>query len=328
MSSENDMPRRAVTVAAAAVASLPVGGVALWSSGGDAATARTASTAAAKIVFVDVGQGDGVVMRVGGEVVVSDAGEFNVESVDRALRELGARGTIDVAILSHPHDDHVANYLRLIDDFGWRVKRAVLSTSAWWSGTGTNRALMDLLRRQGTEVEFVDRGDAFRWGGAHWEILNPPRGRFTGGSSQAANVSIAYLLTVNGATALFTGDVEPKVARDLALDLQARLTDRVDVFLATHHGSKHGSTTELLGAARPRFAVLSVGAGNAFGHPAPEATARLRGSGVTIWCTQTNGTITARISTSGRVTWSTTGQREPWWASATRRATGRCAGRH
>ncbi len=72
------------------------------------------------------------------------------------------------------------------------------------------------------------------------------RGRFTGGRSQAANVSIAYLLTFNGVQALFTGDVEPKVARRIAAELQPVLDDPVDIFLATHHGSAAGSVQELL----------------------------------------------------------------------------------
>jgi competence protein ComEC len=321
------MSRRAVTIAAAAAASLPVGAAGLWTSGGETSPAPAAPTAPAKIAFVDVGQGDGVVMRIGGTIVVSDAGEFHPERVDRTLRSLGAGRTIDVAIMSHPHDDHVANYVRLVRDFGWRIERAVLSRSAWWSGTDTNAELIGLLRENRTELEFVDRGDRFDWGGARWEILNPPRGEFTGGATQAANVSVAYLLEVHGATVLFTGDVEPKVARRLAADLSSRLTDRVDVFLATHHGSKHGSTPELLAAARPRFAVLSVGDRNAFEHPAAEAVARLRAARATIWCTDTNGTITARISRRGRITWATTSQQKPWWSSATRQRTGTCAGR-
>lgn len=322
------MSRRAVTILAAGVASLPLGAAGLSTSGGGTSSAPAAApTAPAKIAFVDVGQGDGVVMRIGGTIVVSDAGEFNADEVDRTLRSLGAGRTIDVAIMSHPHDDHVANYLRLVREFGWRITRAVLSRSAWWSGTDTNAELIALLRANGTELEFVERGDRFDWGGARWKILNPPRGQFTGGATQSANVSVVYLLEVHGATALFTGDVEPKVARRLAVDLRSRLTDRVDVFLATHHGSKHGSTDELLAAARPRFAVVSAGDGNAFGHPAREAVARLRAAGATIWCTDTNGTITVRISRRGRLTWTPTSQREPWWSSATRRTTGTCAGR-
>ncbi len=61
--------------------------------------------------------------------------------LDETLRSLKAK-QIDVAILSHPHDDHVKNLIRLIRDFNWTVKLAVLSESSWWGGTVTNRALI------------------------------------------------------------------------------------------------------------------------------------------------------------------------------------------
>lgn len=72
------------------------------------AGSTAASGVSAKIVFVDVEQGDGVVMRVGGQVIVSDAGEHRAATVDATLRSLGAK-QIDVAILSHPHDNQVRN---------------------------------------------------------------------------------------------------------------------------------------------------------------------------------------------------------------------------
>ena len=88
----------------------------------------------AKIVYVNVGQGDGVVMRIGGKIIVSDTGEQFPEHVDETLRALKAK-QIDVAILSHAHEDHVKNTFRLIRDFGWTIKLVVMSDSAWWEGT-------------------------------------------------------------------------------------------------------------------------------------------------------------------------------------------------
>lgn len=316
--------RRRLTALAAA-ATLPVGaaGVA-WHLSGDEQAATTApARAPARIVFVDVGQGDGVVIKAGSTVVLSDAGEFHVDRVERALRAAGRTRRIDVAILSHPHDDHVANYIRLLER-GWRIGLAVLPDSAHWEGTRTNRELRALLAQRRVPLRFAVRGDTFRWGGATWEILNPPRGRFTGGTRQAANASIAYLLTVNGVRALFTGDIEPPVARLVAAELESRQGRRVDVFLATHHGSKHGSVQELLDAAGPRWAVLSLGSGNAFRHPASEAVARLKEAGATIWCTAANGTVTARISPAGRLSWQADTLSTPWWSARERRHTGAC----
>ena len=293
------------SLAAIALSAAFAGGI----SAGDRADARSGVAAKpAKIVYVNVGQGDGVVMRIGGKIIISDTGEQFPEHVDETLRALKAK-QIDVAILSHAHEDHVKNTISLIRDFGWTIKLVVMSDSAWWEGTGTNRELMDLLREKKVPRVIATRGQTYDWGGASWRILNPPVHEFTGGASQAANASVAYLLTVNGVQALFTGDVEPKVGRRIAVELKPLLPRPVDIFLATHHGSKFGSVSELLDAIHPHWAVISAGAHNAFDHPAPETVSRLKASGASIWCTDTNGSITARISAAGRLSWRTSLQR-------------------
>lgn len=186
---------------------------------------------------------------------------------------------------------------------------------------------MAAITAEGLTPTYVHAGQTFGWGGASWKILNPPEGEFTSGSKQAANASVAYLLRVNGVEALFTGDIERKVALQVAVRLEEALDERIDVFLATHHGSKHGSPNELLQVARPRWAVLSTGP-NGFGHPAPEAIARLKAVGASIWCTDANGTITARISAAGRLTWRAAGQVvAPWWSAKAKRRHGSCVGR-
>ena len=311
------------SLAAIALSAAFAGGIAA----GDRADARSGVAAKpAKIVYVNVGQGDGVVMRIGGKIIVSDTGEQFPEHVDETLRALKAK-QIDVAILSHAHEDHVKNTIRLIRDFGWTIKLVVMSDSAWWEGTGTNRELMDLLREKKVPRVIATRGQTYDWGGASWRILNPPVHEFTGGASQAANASVAYLLTVNGVQALFTGDVEPKVGRRIAVELKPLLPRPVDIFLATHHGSKFGSVSELLDAIHPHWAVVSAGAHNAFDHPAPETVARLKASGASIWCTDTNGSITARISAAGRLSWRTSIQRAPWWSGRDQHENGTCNGR-
>jgi competence protein ComEC len=295
---------------------------------GGAGTSPAAAGAGAqrgKIVFVNVGQGDAVVIKLGSTIVVSDVGEHDVDVVDATLRDLDAR-RIDVAILTHPHQDHVRNLLALVNQYGWQVEQAVISQSQWWQGTDTNRAIMQLLEDRDIPVEIATRGERFHWGGGEWLILNPSAGEFLGSASQAANVSIAYLLTHNGVTALFTGDIEAKVARRIAQALDPVLDEPVDVFLATHHGSREGSVQELLDVAKPRWAVVSSGP-NQFKHPRPEALERLKQIGASIWCTDTNGSVTARISVNGRLTWRASLQRAPWWSGRDRQQNGVCVGR-
>ncbi len=278
-----------------------------------------------EIRFVDVGQGDGVVMRIGSRLIVSDAGMFNLASVDRALRELGGTTTIDVVILSHPHSDHVKNFIDLVRLDHWNVRLVVLSRNAYWHATPTNRHVLQALEAAGATLKYVVAGDRFRWGGASWEILNPVEGKYTDPYS-AANSSVVYRLRVRKVNLLFTGDIGPVVAEKVA----ARWTDeglgRATIFLATHHGSAQGSNADLLAAVDPRWAVLSTGP-NSFHHPTPAAIKRLKASGASIWCTNANGTISATISTRGTVTWSATRQSQPWWSATAKRETGTCVNR-
>lgn len=133
--------------------------------------------------------------------------------MDEALRSVKAKRS-DVAIRSHPHDDHVGNLIALVEEVPLAIERVRLSDSAWWSGTATNRRIRELFAREGVPVELAD-GRAFRLGGGEWLISNPPRGEFAGGAllgdrddqaaSEAANVLVVEL-SFNGVRALFTGD--------------------------------------------------------------------------------------------------------------------------
>jgi competence protein ComEC len=281
--------------------------------------------APAEIDFVDVGQGDAVVMRIGRWFIVSDAGNKHVARVDSALRRLGANG-INVAILSHPNRDHVENFLSLLTTYGWTIENAVVSHSDAW-GSGASGRLMHALKTGGTTVRFVTRGRRFLWGGASWEILSPPTGAYTSASSSATNnASVVYTVRVNGIRTLFTGDIGRSVARQVAERWLHERLGRATIFLATHHGSKNGSVLQLLDAVHPKWAVLSTGP-NAYHHPSVEAISRLERIGASIWCTNANGTVAARISTHGRITWLAARQVVPWWSATTRTKTGVCVRR-
>ncbi len=291
-----------------------------------AAPARSAAQADARIVFVDVGAGDGVVIRVGDAVVLSDAGELNIpflyEALDKALAETGSR-EIEAIILSHAHDDHVKNVELLVESHRYKVRQVLLSHNDHWSETQTNRNVMDAIRRHGISKTYVRSGQRFHFGGATWTILNPARGAFTE-SDQVENGSVAYALEVSGKRFLFTGDIKEAGEREVAAELERMQLGPVDVLLATHHGSKNASHSFFLEAVEPRTAVISVGRGH--GHPHLEAIDRLRGAGATIWCTAWNGNVTATVSAGESVKVRIRGSLRPaaWWLRGERHSRGPC----
>ena len=294
---------------------------------GTGGSARQAASPA-KIIFVNVGQGDAVVMRIGGKIIVSDTGQYDYDVLDAALRDSDglAAKRIDVLILGHAHDDHSRNAAELLRK--WEVGRVVMNESLWWGGTKSNRAVEAALRAEpNLKRTFPVAGDRFDWGGAEWIFANPPRGQFLDPSSSVAgNSSLTFLLRVNGVSALFTGDIPESVAKRVATSLDPVVDKPVDIFLATHHGSKEGSIDEILDVIRPRWAVLSTGK-NGYEHPSLEAIGRLKVAGASVWCTDTNGSVTARISAAGNLTWRSSRQVAPWWSAKAKKKTGTCVGR-
>jgi competence protein ComEC len=286
-------------------------------------SAARLATAPVKVIFVDVGAGDGVVMRVGDATIISDIGEFNIPRIYEALKQIGA-DDIDVAILSHPHDDHIKNFELLLESRLYPVRRVLLSRNEHWRKTKTNRAVVAALTRHHVRRTYVRAGETYEFGGAKWTILNPPKDEFLK-SGQEGNASIVYLLEVRGRRLLFTGDIER--AGERAVVSRWTSTKPVDLLLVTHHGSNNASHDFFLNAVRPKVGVISVGPGH--GHPSIGAIRRLREARMTLWCTHWNGDVTATISASAsaRVSVKGTRVRAAWWIRSERKSRGPCVGR-
>lgn len=123
------------------------------------------------------------------------------------------------------------------------------------------------------------------------------------------------------------GDVKTAVGNRIAGELPSVLKgERVDVFLMTHHGADTSSADNLNKVIRPWWVVISAGQGNQYHHPLKEAVKRLKAiEGTTIWCTPTNGTVTARISSAGTLTWTATGPlKVAWWSGRDKVQHGKC----
>jgi competence protein ComEC len=310
-------PARKVTLGVAAASLLL-----LLPAGAAAEVTSTAATQPAKVVFVDVGQGDGVIIKVGGRIIVSDAGfPSAADEMHAALEDLGADRHIYRAILSHAHADHIGGFIGLIEDFGYTIDAAVYAPHHHWTHTQTNRALMDALAAHDVELIEAHKGDQFRWGLASWKILSPPEGAFQGNGGEA-NASIVYRLGTRGSDLLFTGDIERAAVAGV---IDAWTFGRAEALLVTHHGSNYASPKELLDKIEPEFSVLSTGP-NSHGHPGIFAVERLQSSGTTIFCTDRNGDVTLTLAAGGAMDWHASRQEQPWWSLADGK-TGTCVGR-
>ncbi|MFZ5826663.1 MAG: DNA internalization-related competence protein ComEC/Rec2 [Bacillota bacterium] len=255
------------------------------------------------VTYFDVGQGDAALVQVpGGRTLLIDAGQAYPPKGGRPgfdageevlLPHLARSGLrrLDYLLLTHPDSDHVGGGAAVLR--GVEVG-ALLVTSPEAPERGQAEALA-VARERGVPVRLPVEGE--RWelgGGVVVEVLGPPRQPFTGTRSDDNANCIALRLRYRERTLLFACDLEAVAEERLAA---AGVPLKADVLKVAHHGSAHSSTPAFLQAVGPRYAVISAGRANPFGHPHDKVLDRLRAVGAEVWRTDLHGTVT--VETDG-----------------------------
>jgi competence protein ComEC len=247
------------------------------------------------MVACDIGQGDGLVLDTGlaHQAVVVDAGP-DPRPMDRCLDDLGVR-RVPLVVLTHFHADHVDGLPGLLD--GRRVD------ALWVTRLEDPPEGVSLVDNAAASAHLrpgeAPYAEARRIGDVVLEPIwplpdSPTRG--PGDGSTANNASIVMLARIRGVTFFLGGDVEPEGQQRLAATFPGL---RVDVLKVPHHGSRYQDMPFLqsLGA---RLAVISVGADNDYGHPAPETVSGLAATGEQVLRTDQDGSV-AIVEQDGRL---------------------------
>ena len=246
------------------------------------------------ITVLDVGQGDAILIEGsnGGRMLV-DGGP----DPDRLLIELDGRlppwdRRIDVVVLTHPHEDHVAGLALLLSRY--RVGQ-VFEPGMRGPGPGYREWDSALAAAGAPERGQLATGDRLAVDDLRFDVLWPDPGRVPteppDGGRSINDVSIVLLGEVDGRRILLTGDVEDDVDPILA----KRGLPAIDFLKVAHHGSKTASTVAFLGIVRPSVAVVSAGADNPYGHPAKSTLEHLRDTGAQVLRTDTDGSVEVTI---------------------------------
>lgn len=235
--------------------------------------------------FLDVGQGDAILIRGGGRTVLIDAGESRAR-VDEQLIALDV-GKLDLVVATHPHADHVGGMEVVVRSF----EIGVYLDNGLPHTTATYNDLMAALEEQGVRYKPARSGQHIKLGDeAMLHVLFPNETPLKDTRSDLNSNSVVLWLQHGTMDFLFTGDAEEPTEQAL---LAAGLPEGIEVLKVAHHGSSHSSTSTFLNALSPDFAVISCGSGNRYGHPDPEALTRLKQAGATVFRTDLSGHVRA-----------------------------------
>jgi competence protein ComEC len=228
-----------------------------------------------EIAACDVGQGDGLVLNGGGgHFLVVDTGR-RPAPLTACLAELGV-GRIDLLVLTHWDADHVGAARALVG----RVAGVFVGPR---DGAAAD-ALRSALASGGGRVQQVHRGEHARVGRLALDVLWPPDPL---GAIEPGNPASINLLVHGRLTSLFTGDLGEEAQDAL---LAAGSLPHVDVVKVAHHGSADQSPA-FYTAAHAAFGIVSVGAGNDYGHPTRRLLGILRASGTQAVRTDEDGLV-------------------------------------
>lgn len=261
-----------------------------------------------RVTVLDVGQADGMVIQTpAGHAFLIDAGgrlERGAPVFGSSLAEaVGERVVVpflirhgihhlDAIFVSHPHGDHVggvAPVLRRLND------DAILDTGQVYAGFAYRDA-MQVARALGVNVSQPRAGTSLQTDdGVRFDFFGPSLPFLAGTRNDINNNSLVFMLRYKSFRMLFTGDAGAEAEERI---LSESVDLRADILKVGHHGSAYSSTPGFIAAVHPKYAVISVGRHNLFGHPAPTTLQTLERIGARVYRTDENGAVT--VTTNGQ----------------------------
>lgn len=222
------------------------------------------------ISFLDVGQGEAILIQRGSQQILIDGGP----SPQKLGFELGKKmpfwdRTIELVVSTHPHTDHITGLVEVLNRY--EVKQALYPNLA--DDSPLYKEWLSLIGEKKIKDTLAQAGQQIHLGEVLIEVLNPQIPLLTGTESDIDNNGVVLRLKMGEVSFLLTADIMREAEFEL-ITRRANLTSTV--LKVAHHGSATSTTAEFLAVVNPRLAVISVGADNPFGHPSNEVEDRLK----------------------------------------------------
>lgn len=239
------------------------------------------------IYCIDVGQGDAsLLISPEGKTMLIDAGDTYAEEVVIDFLEQKGIDKIDVVVATHPHSDHVGSMAAVIEHFG----AVTMYTPDVSYQTKTYTNLIKTAEDCGTTIEYAWSGMLIPWSDSCVVTVLAPVEGCEYSLADMNEWSIILRVQYGRNSMIFTGDAETHSEQLAMFNNEADLFD-ADVLKVGHHGSSTSTCDGFLDAVSPRYAVISVGDNNKYGHPHKETVEKLARAGVILLRTDEDGSI-------------------------------------
>ncbi|MFB0919832.1 MAG: MBL fold metallo-hydrolase, partial [Oscillospiraceae bacterium] len=229
--------------------------------------------------FLDVGQGDAEFIELpDGKTMLIDAGESEYgDTVVNYIKGLGYK-KVDYLVATHPHADHIGGMTKVVQSFAIGAVYMPNTTTT----TQTYSSLLTAIKSAGLTITAAKAGvNMFSANGLTADIIAPVGTSYDDLNNYSAVIKLSY----KNNSFLFMGDAEELSENEITANVKA------DVLKVGHHGSNSSTGQDFLSKVAPKYAVISVGTGNDYGHPAQITLDKLSAIGAAIYRTDKDGTV-------------------------------------
>lgn len=251
------------------------------------------------LTMLDVGQGLSILVQVDGEYLLYDGGGRGASSYVVAYLQRHAVTELEWLVASHYDEDHISGLVGVLHTTP--VEQALMPD--YTTDTQIYQSLQTVLGEKNVPVIYPAQGDIFSLGEAEIQVVGPQNYVYDSDNDKSLCLRICY----GNFQCLLTGDAEQDAEQDMVASGQD-LT--CDLYVVGHHGSSSSTSEELLDAASPAYAFLSVGEDNPYGHPTEQTLEALQRYEIALYRTDQQGEVTVYLD--GQQCWFSTEPCQDW----------------
>lgn len=232
-----------------------------------------------EIYFLDVGQGDSALIICDGKAMLIDGGASGQSSKIYSFLKSHGINHLNYIVASHADADHVGGLAGALN----YAKADTALCTVTEHETKSFYNFVKYLNKQGVGITVPDAGDTFSLGSASFTVIGPKRGE-----TYSDNTSLIIRLVYGETSFLFTGDAE---YQDEQVAMKSGFPLESTVLKVGHHGSSSSSSYNFIDCVNPRYAVISVGGDNTYGHPTSRTLGQFEAGGIAVLRTDMQGDI-------------------------------------